>query len=65
MTQYPTPICMYCRHLRDDDRLLACDAFPDGIPRAIVSSEHDHHYTYPGDHGIVFEPKFQESEAQP
>lgn len=37
-----------------------CDAFPDGIPRAIFFEYFDHRKPYPGDRGIRFEPKSKE-----
>ena len=49
------PICLRCKHFNDDER-FACGAFPNGIPEAIVLSEHDHRKPYPGDNGIRFEP---------
>jgi len=35
-----------------------CDAFPDGIPVEIFSSDFktDHTKPYPGDHGIQYSP---------
>ncbi|GAB4514035.1 MAG: hypothetical protein Kow0047_25760 [Anaerolineae bacterium] len=53
MTTGPAPICLYCTHYRGE---LRCDAFPTGIPDAIIFSEHDHRKPFPGDQGIVFEP---------
>jgi hypothetical protein len=47
--------CPDCRHLRDATA-WACDAFPAGIPAAILTNRHDHTKPYPGDHGIRFEP---------
>jgi len=60
-----TPICFDCRHLtrlRDGNvppGPLRCTAFPREIPRDIQLAEFDHHQSYPGDHGIQFEPKPQ------
>ena len=45
--------CAVCRHRRDNK---TCRAFPSGIPKEILSGEHDHRKPYPGDHGIQFEP---------
>jgi hypothetical protein len=47
------PQCFDCKHLAAG---MQCPAFPDGIPIAITSNEHDHHQPFPGDHGIRFEP---------
>lgn len=33
-----------------------CLAFPDGIPRMILTGEHDHRTEFAGDNGIRFEP---------
>jgi hypothetical protein len=52
------PICLECVHLRDDLRKFCCDAFPEGIPEAIVTSVVDHQVPVPGDHDIQFEPKY-------
>ncbi len=51
-----SPVCMRCRHL-DLENIEArrCRAFPDAIPNAIWTGEHDHRTAFPGDHGIRFE----------
>lgn len=36
--------------------VVACDAFPHGIPKRIASGEFEHCVPYHGDHGIQFEP---------
>lgn len=58
MTTYPPPICLMCKHNRgaQDNIGATCDAFPDGIPEAILTSEFIHTQSHPGDHGIQFEP---------
>ena len=45
------PNCFYCKHIRQN---YTCDAFPGGMPSAIVMG--DPHLTpIEGDSGIVFE----------
>ena len=46
------PICNDCRHFREG---VTCAAFPERIPKAILTGEHDHHEPYPGDGGVRFE----------
>jgi len=55
-TPLAPPICYECKHFHGEDvEGLTCDAFPDGIPFEIITSEFDHNAPYPGDHGIQFE----------
>ena len=59
MTTGPRPQCDACIHRRpiELDQPWTCDAFPDGIPEAILDDEVDHRQPVPGDHGIQFEAK--------
>lgn len=57
MTLERPPICVYCRHLVrpinwDKPR---CEAFPGGIPQAIIENERDHREPYQGDDGVRFD----------
>jgi hypothetical protein len=54
MLNYPP--CITCKHFHGEDRTKnACDAFPEGIPRAIWAEGDDHKKPHPGDHGIRYE----------
>lgn len=52
-------ICHGCSHLREatslEDRGATCDAFPEGIPEAILQGGFDHREPFPGDGGVRFE----------
>lgn len=50
--QFVSKQCLQCVHHRGS----RCDAFPEGIPRAIALSRHDHQQSFPGDCGVRFEP---------
>jgi hypothetical protein len=52
--------CGTCRHLRAN---YTCDAFPGGLPAAILAG-YDHRKPLDGDNGIVFEPR-RPGEAAP
>jgi len=63
MTLLATPLCTLCKHFRQTVFPLAtCDAYPHGIPPAILSWEHDRRMPFPGDNGILFEPRDEEAE---
>ena len=56
-------ICFNCKHWIDPDpdtpmeeRVAKCQAFPDGIPDEILSTDIIHKEPYEGDGGIQFEP---------
>ena len=45
--------CWICKHYFGDKK---CRAFPDGIPKKILTGNVRHLNPYKGDHGIMFEP---------
>ena len=47
--------CLLCKHLNKDG--ISCNAFPDAIPQEILANVFDHRKPWPGDNGILFEPK--------
>ena len=47
--------CLLCKHLNKDG--ISCNAFPDAIPQDILANVFDHRKPWPGDNGILFEPK--------
>ena len=52
MTQPAPPICSFCVHAQL--RQSRCDAFPSGIPKAVIENRADHRQPIEGDHGIQF-----------
>lgn len=59
-------LCRLCRHFRGPSASrLTCDAFPLGIPRAVLDGRADHRRPYPGDDGIRFEPVAAPPAAEP
>jgi hypothetical protein len=56
MTSRRAPICAGCTRFHGYVT-RTCDAFPEEIPETIWSTETDHRFPFPGDHGIVFEPR--------
>jgi hypothetical protein len=50
-------MCLECtRFHEENEEALTCDAFPDGIPEAIIMSSADHRQPFPGDNGLRFNP---------
>lgn len=45
--------CAQCRFYSEG---IKCRAFPEGIPKAILSGRHNHKKPYPNDRGFQFDP---------
>ena len=54
MTTTLAPLCATCALLQLPQ--YTCEAFPKGIPDAILNNEHDHRQPYEGDGGITYRP---------
>lgn len=57
-----TDQCPTCSRYRG---LLACDAFPDGIPQEILSGLVDHADPYPGDQGLRYQELDPDAPPEP
>lgn len=57
MTTGRAPMCLECTRFRPKAPGFTCDAFPGGIPEAIILNQADHREPYRGDGGKRFVPK--------
>lgn len=51
--------CATCKRLVTQDvrkDVVKCEAFPKGIPDAILDGEHQHREAFKGDHGLRWSP---------
>ena len=54
------PYCFRCKHFSqgsDEKGKSKCQAFPDGIPFDMCIEPGHHTKPFPGDNGILFEPR--------
>lgn len=56
--------CVFCRRFRAKTYPASCEAYPDGIPEAILEGRVDHRKPFQGDHGIRFEPEDMPAEER-
>lgn len=50
------PISFQCAMCEHYDFGGVCEAFPEGIPKKILTGKHDHTEPYKGDKGIRYKP---------
>lgn len=50
--EFQISLCVSCVHKHTTG--ATCKAFPNGIPDAILTGEHDHHKPYKGDKNIQY-----------
>jgi hypothetical protein len=58
-----TPLCAGCARLNREAETLVCEAYPAGIPDAILDNLADHRAPYPGDQGLQFKPRDADAAA--
>ena len=54
--QVPLHVSVQCLGCRHRTSAVRCAAFPDGIPKPILTGDVDHSAPVEGDHGIQYEP---------
>ena len=52
----PTIMCRVCARLTTTKGRWRCEAFPGGIPDAILLGKAEHTRSMFGDHGLMFKP---------
>jgi len=55
-----TSMCKKCLNFRSTGIILACDAFPDGIPLRILRGDEGHVHSIKGDNGYIFRDRSTE-----
>lgn len=60
MTTTAAPLCLSCLRFKKG---WTCEAFPKGIPNAIINNEVDHRNPVDGDHGLQFKSDGKDDDA--
>ena len=55
------PLCLVCDRVHNPEAPSTCDAFPMGIPTAILTGEFVHTKAMDGDRGLLFKPFTKEA----